>query len=283
MVWQAEGEESRQAEGDDEPDVEKIGRGESVQAVCHRQPAQQRGHEGGQHHKPPGPAADAERQGRQQRTGHRHHRQPGHPGAVLPAGVAQSHDQRPEDRGEEVPPLGREHAHDNQQPQDDPDNGTSAQVESLPVELEYLRQPAHDSPLSTLACGPAKQPSRGGTGRRHGPGTAQPHRSAAAGDLSPPARRFHLGGNDRRAGQGGRARRLSERVLISGVLGTALSLRVGRSAVAAPVETSPPVRRPGSPRLACRTGSGAAAPQRRLVSPRPAFGPGLSWPRLPPR
>ena len=146
-----EGDESRQAEGDDEPDVEKIGRDESVQAVCHRQPAQQRGHEGGQHHEPPGPAADAEPQGRQQRPGRGDHGQPGHPVAVVPARVAHGHDQRPEDRREEVPPLRWEHAHDDQQPQHDREDDASVQVESLPVELEYLRHLAHDSPLSTLA------------------------------------------------------------------------------------------------------------------------------------
>ena len=56
MVWQAEGQESRQAEGDDEPDIEKLGRDETVQAVGHPQPAQQRGHEGGQHDNPQAPA-----------------------------------------------------------------------------------------------------------------------------------------------------------------------------------------------------------------------------------
>lgn len=45
----------------------------------------------------------------------------------------------------------RANAHDDQQPQDDRKDGTSAQAESLPVELEYLRYLAHDLPLSTLA------------------------------------------------------------------------------------------------------------------------------------
>ena len=148
---QAEGKERGQAEGDDEPDVEQIGRDEPVQAVCHRQAAQQRGDERGQHHPPPGAAADAEPQGRQQRTGRGHHRHLGHPGAVFPARVAHGHDQRPEDRREEIPPLIREHAHDDQQPQHDREDGASAQAKSLPVNLEYFRQLGHDSSFIRVA------------------------------------------------------------------------------------------------------------------------------------
>jgi hypothetical protein len=108
----AEREKRGQADGDDEPDVEQIGRDEPVHAVLDRQPAQQGGRERGQHHPSPCTGADAEPQGRQQRPGRRHYRHPGHPGAVVPARVAQGHEQRPEDRAEEIPPVVREHAHD---------------------------------------------------------------------------------------------------------------------------------------------------------------------------
>ena len=97
-----------------------------MQAVLHRETGQRRGHETGQYHEPPRTAADAEPQGRQQRTGssHRGHRE--QPWAVFSAGVAQRHKQRPEDRTEEVPPVVREHAHDDQQPQHDRKDGTSS-------------------------------------------------------------------------------------------------------------------------------------------------------------
>ena len=194
-----EGDESRQAEGDDEPDVEKIGRDESVQAVCHRQPAQQRGHEGGQHHEPPGPAADAEPQGRQQRAGRGDHGQPGHPVAVVPAGVAHGHDQRPEDRREEVSPLRREHAHDDQQPQHDRKDDACAQVESLPVELEYLRHLAHDSPLSTLAWDrPSSPPSAAPDDRTDRESLSHPRR---AGPRASPGTEQTPHSFTRRAGQ----------------------------------------------------------------------------------
>jgi LuxR family transcriptional regulator, maltose regulon positive regulatory protein len=65
--------------------------------------------------------------------------------------------------------LRGEHAHDDQQAQYDRQDDAPAQVESLPVDLEYLRHLTHDSPLSTLAW--TGEAPHGGTGRRHGPVT----------------------------------------------------------------------------------------------------------------
>ncbi len=50
----------------------------------------------------------------------------GTPVAVVPAGVTHGHDQRPEDRREDVPPLRWEHTHEDQQPQHDREDGTCA-------------------------------------------------------------------------------------------------------------------------------------------------------------
>ena len=121
-----------------------------MQPVFHRETGQRSGHERGQYDEPPGTAADAEPQGRQQRarSGHRGHRED--PWAVVSTGVAQRHEQRSEDRTEEVPPVVREHAHDDQQPQHHREDGTSAQVESLPLYFEQFLKPSHVVPLSGL-------------------------------------------------------------------------------------------------------------------------------------
>ena len=166
---EAVGKEGRQAEGYDEPDIEEISSNEPMEAVFHCQPAQQRGHEGGEHYEPPSPAADAERQGRQQRTGRGDRGHPGHPVAVGPARVAHAHAQHREDHREEVPPLVGEHAHDDHQPQHDRHDDASAQSEPLPVELEQLRHLVHDRPLGTLAWGRGRSPAEEPPGANRGP------------------------------------------------------------------------------------------------------------------
>ena len=69
------------------------------------------------------------------------------------------------------------HAHNDQQPQDDPEDDKSAQVEFLPLNREYLRHLAHGSPFSTLALDRRNGPSRGRTGRPQKPD----HRRGTAG------------------------------------------------------------------------------------------------------
>jgi hypothetical protein len=94
------------------------------------------------------------RQGSQQRPGHRHDRHPGHPGAVLAARVAQRHEQRPEDRAEEVPPVIGEDAHDDQEAQDDPEDDESARLELVPPDREHAGDlAAHDSSFIPVGAG----------------------------------------------------------------------------------------------------------------------------------
>ncbi len=136
----------REPEGDDEPQVEKQGRNEPVHPERDRQAGHQRDRESSEHQPAPGVPADAKPQRGQPCADQREDGDARHAVPVAASRVSQPRKQHAEQRAEKILLVSDRPEDDQRHQRDVQEHHRSRPVEPRGVELEYLRQPAHELP-----------------------------------------------------------------------------------------------------------------------------------------
>ncbi|HUA27414.1 MAG TPA: hypothetical protein VMC03_00900 [Streptosporangiaceae bacterium] len=142
VLMQAE----REPQGDDEPDVEQQGRDESAHPERDREAGRQRHRESREHQPAPGVPADAEPKPGQAGADQREHGDARHAVRIAAARVGQPREQRAEHGAEQILLVPDRPEQDQRHERDVQEHHCSRPVEPPGLDLEHVRQPAHDHP-----------------------------------------------------------------------------------------------------------------------------------------